>query len=132
MIKTGLVILLTRIAFSLFNCHAYAYDVTTYHNDNYRTGANLDEAALTTANVRPNTFGKLFAVDLDGNSFGQPLYVRNISTSAGVKSLVFVATSKNTVYAIDAINGGVAWQRNFGAPIPRMDVSAFGEAHTPT
>src|SRR5689334_7170165 len=33
-------------------------DVITYHYDNQRTGQNLNEVTLTTANVNSSTFGK--------------------------------------------------------------------------
>jgi hypothetical protein len=37
----------------------FAVDVTTYHNDNARTGLNLNETILTPSNVAAATFGKL-------------------------------------------------------------------------
>ena len=40
-------------------------NVWTQHNDNARTGANLAEAQLTTSNVNPSQFGKLFQYSVD-------------------------------------------------------------------
>jgi hypothetical protein len=37
-----------------------AADVLTQHNDNGRTGVNAAETVLSTANVKPDSFGRLW------------------------------------------------------------------------
>jgi hypothetical protein len=76
--------------------------VYTYHNDLARTGQNLQEYALTTANVSGGNFGKLWSCPVDSDIYAQPLYVANLSISGGVHNVLFIATMHNSVYAFDA------------------------------
>ena len=77
-------------------------NVLTQHNDNHRTGVYLAETRLTPAVVRSGSFGRLYTRNVRGDIFAQPLFVRGVRTAGGPKNLVFVATSKNWVYAFDA------------------------------
>src|ERR1700685_1407161 len=57
--------------------------VTTYHNDNYRTGWNSGETVLTPANVNATQFGQLSNVTLDDQVDAQPLIVPGVNITAG-------------------------------------------------
>ena len=82
-------------------------NVTTWHNDLSRTGANTQETTLTTANVNVNSFGKLFAVTVDGQVYAQPLYLSGVSISGGTHNVLYVETEHDSVYAIDADTGTI-------------------------
>lgn len=85
--------------------------VATYHNDNARTGQNLNETILTASNVNASTFGKLFVIPVDGKVDAQPLYLPSVSTSGqGTHNLLFVATEHGSVYGFDADTGAQLWQ----------------------
>ena len=86
--------------------------VTTYHNDNSRTGQNTQETILTPANVNSTQFGKLFTTTVDGVVYAQPLYLPNVSVGGGAHNVLYVATQHDSVYAIDADSGAIYWQRS--------------------
>jgi hypothetical protein len=89
-----------------------AVNVTTYHNDNARTGQNLLETTLTPANVNSSQFGKLFSVATDGAVYAQPLYLSNVTIGGGAHNVAYLATEHDSVYAIDADSGRIYWQRS--------------------
>jgi len=76
--------------------------VFTYHNDISRTGANMQEYALTTSTVSTATFGKLFACNVDAAIYAQPLWVANLTFSGAKHNVVYVATQHDNIYAFDA------------------------------
>jgi hypothetical protein len=103
-------------------------DVLTQRNDDSRTGANLKETVLTTANVNTRHFGMLFKHVVDDQLYTQPLVATNIKVGGGWHDLVFVTTVNNSVYAFDANDAEAAkpiWHVNFGTPANLHDAD-FG------
>jgi outer membrane protein assembly factor BamB len=87
-----------------------AQDVLTWHNDNARTGQEPGETTLTLQNVTPRTFGKLFAIRVDGKVDAEPLYVGRIEIPhKGFRNVLFVATEHDSLYAFDADTGEQFW-----------------------
>jgi alpha-tubulin suppressor-like RCC1 family protein len=91
----------------------YATLVLQQGYNTHRTGANTRETALTTTNVRPQTFGRLYSAPVDGQVHAQPLFVGGAINGDDV---LYVATEQNTLYALDASSGAVIWSRNYGVP----------------
>src|SRR5258706_9252482 len=85
--------------------------VLTWHNDNLRTGQNLQETALTPANVNATNFGKLFTLSVDQRVDAEPLYVPGlVIPGQGTHNVLFVVTEHGSVYAFDADTGTQLWQ----------------------
>jgi hypothetical protein len=85
-------------------------DVTTYHNDNGRTGQNLKETVLTPSNVNQSSFGLHKVVTLDGRVDGQPLFLSGVAVAnQGTHDVVYAVTEHDSVYALDASTGTVLW-----------------------
>jgi outer membrane protein assembly factor BamB len=110
-------------------CSAAGVDVLVGRYDWRGTGANLHESVLNTFNVNPSGFGKLFSYEVEGFVYAQPLIVSGVSVRGRPRNLVYVATTNNMVYALDADDpgpdGGLLWQMRLtdhGAfPAPSID-----------
>lgn len=101
-------------------------DVLTQHNDNGRTGANLQETVLTPANVNRQKFGMLFKRIVDDQVYTQPLLVTNVRIGGRWHNVVYVTTVNNSVYAFDANDATAAaplWHVNFGTPANLHDAN---------
>lgn len=87
--------------------------VSTYHNDNARTGRNLKETILTPASVGSGKFGKIRSLMVDGDVYAQPLYLSNLIVAGKSRNVVFVATQHDSVYAFDGDDGTQLWKVSF-------------------
>jgi hypothetical protein len=101
---------------------APASDVLTYHNDNARTGQNLNESILTPANVNSAQFGLVRVLATQGKVDAQPLYCAGVSIPGqGLHDVVFVVSEHDMVYAFDADSANTFWS-----------VSLLGSGETPS
>src|SRR5271154_1810771 len=112
---------------------AAQFNVLTYQYDNSRAGQNRNEVLLTTGNVNQNQFGKLFSYPVDGQIYGQPLYLGGVNIAGGFHNVVFVATEHDSVYAFDAdsnagANAQPLWAVHFtnGTSITSVPASDVG------
>ncbi len=104
-------------------------NVTTFHYDNARTGQNTQEATLTPSNVNASQFGKLFTTAVDGYVYAQPLYLADLPIAGGTHNVLYVGTEHDSLYAMDADNGAILWQKSFinpGAGITTVTSAAVG------
>jgi hypothetical protein len=85
-------------------------DVTTYHNDNQRSGQNLAETMLTPSNVKQASFGIQHLLAVDGKVDAQPLVLGGYPIGATAHNIAYVATEHDTVYAFDADGAATLWK----------------------
>ena len=102
---------------AMFAHGAVAQDVTTWHNNNARTGVQHQEKILTPASVVSSNFGKVFSLSVHGDVYAQPLYLSQQKMSDGqLHNVLVVATERDFVYAFDADGknpaAGYLWRRS--------------------
>jgi hypothetical protein len=116
-------------------------DVLSYHGNTLASnGVNATETMLTPGNVNPTTFGKEFTTAITdvpnitgipsselpasynytaaaGQVYAEPLVKTGVNITTGnyqgVHNVVFVATSMDSLYAIDADGGTILWKDSF-------------------
>ncbi len=114
-------------------------DVNMFHYNPQITGQNLQETALTPANVTAADFGKLANAQVDGYVYAQPLYKANLMIGGMAHNVAFVATEHDSLYAFDVVSDPTSptgiklnqlWQRSFInpsagiTPVPTGDVGS--------
>jgi len=101
-----------------------ATDILTHHYDGQRTGWNPQETMLSPSSLSSGSFGLLITVQVDDDINVQPLVVadRQIAGADGNRTVIYVGTDSNTVYAIDASTGEILLTRNLGPPVPQSAV----------
>jgi hypothetical protein len=106
--------------------------VTEHHNHDSRDGLYIDPAltSAAAANLKRDTN---FNGTISGNVYAQPLYIEGGPSG---RAMIIAVTESNNVYALDAANGSVIWQRNVGAPVPLSslpcgNISPLGITGTP-
>jgi hypothetical protein len=93
-------------------------NVTQFHNHDSRDGLYIDSAFTPSAAANLARDLK-FDGTIVGNVYAQPLYMEG---GPGGRAMVIVATESNNVYALDALDGSVIWERNVGPPVPLADL----------
>jgi hypothetical protein len=91
-------------------------NVTQYHNHSSRDGLYID-SAFTQSAAANLTRDLNFDGTIVGNVYAQPLYLEG-----GNGPMIIAVTESNNVYALDAVDGTVIWQRNVGDPVPAPDL----------
>ena len=88
-------------------------NVTQFHNHDSRDGLYIDSAF--TPGAAANLARDLnFDGTISGMVYAQPLYIDN---GPGGRPTIIAVTESNNVYALDAGNGSIIWQRNVGDPV---------------
>jgi hypothetical protein len=87
----------------------------TFAGDELRTGWYSDEAALAPSVVGGSAFGQLFATNISGQVYAQPL------VSNGT---LLIATENNVIYGLDPATGRTIWSRALATAVSTRDLPA--------
>ena len=82
----------------------------TYH-------ANLARTAIDRTSPPLGQPRRIWSKHLDGQVYAEPLVLGN---------RVYAATENNTVYALNARNGQIAWKRHLGTPVQASTLPCGG------
>src|SRR5438552_16635952 len=94
-------------------------DVTQFHNHESRDGLYVD-SSFTLSAAANLTRDMNFDGTIVGNVYAQPLY---IDDGPGGRPTIIAVTESNNVYALDAADGSVIWERNVGSPVSAIDLN---------
>ncbi len=94
--------------------------ILMFHVDAARTGWTPGERTLTPATARPGSLRKLWASAVEGEIYAEPLVVPGVAVPGGARTVVYVVTERNAVYALNSADGRPIWGPvALGTPVPR-------------
>ena len=127
--KQSFSILVIAIAIGVLPANAQV-NVTQEHNHLSRDGLYID-SVFTPANAANLMRDLGFDGTISGNVYAQPLYIEGGPSGP----MVIAVTESNNVYALDANDGGIIWQRNLGPAVtsglPCGNINPLGISGTP-
>ncbi len=92
--------------------NAPPYNWLQFNGDPTHSGNNRFETMITVNTVGQLTL--LFQVSLQSIADGSPVYLSDVSTSSGVRNLIFVTTRDGRILALDAYSGALIWSKQYG------------------
>src|SRR5882724_349805 len=105
-------------------------NVTQKNNNLFRDGLYID-SAFTPGNAANLVRDLNFDGTIVGNVHAQPLYIEGGPNGP----MIIAVTASNNIYALNATNGSIIWQRNVGTPVTSglcgAPVNPFGIIGTP-
>src|SRR5437762_13305681 len=106
-------------------------NVVQEQNNLSRDGLYID-SAFTPSAAANVTRDLNFDGTISGNVYAQPLYIEGGPNGP----MIIAVTESNNVYALNAITGGVIWQRNVGqavatSQLPCGNINPLGISDTP-
>jgi outer membrane protein assembly factor BamB len=95
---------------------------------NPQRSSSVAESSVSPANA--SAFELKWATQVENvplalTSLTAPVVAENVATASGSKTLVFVAGSSDTFFALDAADGKVAWSRTFDSAVVPEDESYY-------
>jgi outer membrane protein assembly factor BamB len=104
-----------------------AADWPTFGGDPQRTGS-VEDGVLSPAkavDLELKWSTQLDNVPLALNSLMAPVVANNVATSQGSKTVVYVAGSSDTFFALDSQDGKILWTRTFDSSVVPDDDSFY-------
>ncbi|HEV2439814.1 MAG TPA: PQQ-binding-like beta-propeller repeat protein [bacterium] len=100
-----------------------ASGIQTFHHDLARTGWDPNEHILTPEAVRSRSLRRLWTAPVEGDVYASPLVVPGVTVRGQARTVVYIATEHDAVYAFDAESGARVWGPvSVGTPVPRSSL----------
>ncbi|MGI8968650.1 MAG: PQQ-binding-like beta-propeller repeat protein [Chloroflexota bacterium] len=89
-----------------------SYNWTQFNFDSHHSGNDPQEKVISPSTV--SSLHRLFQVSLPAVADSTPVYLSNVSTSSGMRDLVYVTTTDGHIVALDAHTGAQIWSQQYG------------------